>query len=261
MPRILTQHTLKPDVRRWTGISAIAVAVLMSSEFVVKVAAVGSRPELSDESALAAFTAKVANASLTVIFIDIFLMAALVVFLASLRQLITVARHDLQWVADLSYGSGLVFVAVTLVGDALDAGGALDTVGQAPNGTVIRALIEGHIVMFGSIGGMLTALVVAAAGYVTFASTTLPRWTGWFAFAVAATNLLSVPAIFNGTSSKNLFSAGGPGVTATATFPFLAWVIVVGVVTIRGERHHRERLAERVGHRTAESPVTRPSAV
>ncbi|PPF76546.1 hypothetical protein C5B96_16575 [Subtercola sp. Z020] len=241
MNRVLRPETLKPDVRRWTGISAIAVAALMAAEFLVQVTTVGTRPELADEQAIGAFMTEAANPTLVVIFIDTFLMAALIVFLASFRQLITHTRHDMQWVADLGYGAGMVFVAITLVGDAMDAGGALDTIDQPANGTVIRALTEGHIVMFGSIGCVLTALVVAAAGYVTFASDVLPRWTGWLAFAVAASNLVTVPAMFNGTSATDPFSAGGGGVTALATFPFLVWVAIVGIVTIRGQRHHAAR--------------------
>ncbi|WP_147305385.1 hypothetical protein [Subtercola boreus] len=248
MSRILRAETLKPDVRRWTGISAIAVAALMAAEFVTQVTTVGTRPELYQEDALAEFMTAAANPTLFVIFLDTFLMAALIVFLASFRQLITHTRHDMQWVADLGYGAGLVFVAITLVGDAMDAGAALDTVKQPASGTVIRALTEGHIVMFGSIGCVLTALVVAAAGYVTFASDVLPRWTGWLAFAVAASNLVTVPTMFSGTSATDLFSAGGGGVTALATFPFLAWVAIVGIVTIRGQRHHAaKRTAAAVG--------------
>ncbi|CAN5340404.1 hypothetical protein BH09ACT6_BH09ACT6_08560 [soil metagenome] len=236
MTGFLSPESLKPDVRRWTGISAITVAGLMAAEFLVRVTTVGTRPELADEKALAEFMTGAANSMLVVIFIDTFLMAALIVYLASFRQLVTKTRHDMQWVADLGYGAGLVFVAITLVGDAMDAGSALDTIDQTGNGMVIRALTEGHMVMFGSIGCVLTALVVAAGGYVTFASRVLPRWTGWVAFVVAASSLVTVPTMFNGTSATDPFSAGGPGVTAFSTFPFLVWVAIVGIVTIRGER-------------------------
>ncbi|MEF2978648.1 hypothetical protein [Subtercola sp. YIM 133946] len=251
MATILQPESMKPDVRRWTGISAIAVAILMAAEFLTASLGVGAAPPLSDETALGEFMTGAADATLLVIFIDTFLMAALVVFLASFRQLITRARADMQWVADLGYGAGLIFVAVTLVGDAMDGGGALDTVKQPADGSVIRALTEGHILMFGSIGCVMTALVVAAAGYVSFASATLPRWTGWLAFVVAALNLLTVPAMFNGTSSTDPFSAGGPGVTALATFPFLVWVAIVGIVTIRGTHHHAMRRARAAAAKAA----------
>ncbi len=248
MPRILPDlrpETLKPDVRRWTGISAITAAVLTIAEFLVQTTTIGTRPELDDEAALGPFTAETANATLTVIFIDTFLMAALVVFLASFRQLITHTRHDMQWIADLSFGAGLVFVAITLVGDAMDAGTALDTIGATPDPSAIRALTEGHLVMFGSIGCVLTALVVAAAGYVSFASGALPRWTAWVAWACAAANVAVVPSMFGGTSASAPFSSGGPGVTAFATFPFLVWVTIAGLVTIRGHAHHLRRLEAR----------------
>ncbi|UFS58850.1 hypothetical protein [Subtercola endophyticus] len=253
MASLLQPESMKPDVRRWTGISAIAVACLMTAEFLTASLGVGAAPPLDDEAALGQFMTGAAYPTLLVIFIDTFLMAALVVFLASFRHLIVRARTDMRWVADLGYGAGLIFVAVTLVGDAMDGGGALDTVKQQADGTVIRALTEGHILMFGSIGCVMTALVVAAAGYVTFASATLPRWTGWLAFVVAALNLVTVPAMFNGTSSTDLFSAGGPGVTALATFPFLVWVAIVGIVTIRGTHHHAMRRAQAAQKAAAEA--------
>jgi hypothetical protein len=163
-------------------------------------------------------------------------MACLIVFLAGFRQIITHARHDLQWIADIAFGAGLVFVAVTMVGDAMEAGAALDTVDMAPDASAIRALTEGHILMFGTTGCVLLALVSGASGYVTIASGALPRWTGVVAIAVALSNIAWMPAIFGGTSDTSFFSAGGVGVAVFATFPWLVWVITVGIVTIRGRR-------------------------
>ena len=76
----------------------------------------------------------------------------------------------MQWVADLAYGAGLVFVAVTLVGDAMEAGTALDVTGMTGDYSVLRALTVGHTILFGSIGCVLTALVAAASAYVTLGS-------------------------------------------------------------------------------------------
>lgn len=224
-----------PDVHRWTGIAAIAVAILLLTEFSVRVV-MGTRPELDESAALAEFMTRASTPTLVIIMIDTILMAALIVFLAGFRQIITHARHDLQWVADLAYGAGLVFVAVTLAGDAMEAGTALDTVQMTPDPSAIRALTEGHILMFGSTGCVLLALVSAASGYVTLASNALPRWTGWVAWAVAAANLVAVPSMFGGTSDAAFASAGGVGVAVFATFPWLAWVIAVGIVTIGGRR-------------------------
>lgn len=226
---------LRPDVRLWTGIAAISVAILTLVEFGVQMA-IGARPELSDETALAAYVTRVATPMLVIILIDTILMAAIVVFLGGFRQLITHARPDLQWITDLAFGAGLLFVGVTLVGDGMEGGAALDTVNATADPSVLRALTEGHMLMFGTIAVMLTAVVSAAAGYVTLASGAVPRWTGWIAVVVAVLNLLAVPTMFGGTSPKSFVSAGGPGVAIFATFPWLVWVVAVGIVCIRDRR-------------------------
>jgi hypothetical protein len=224
-----------PDVRLWTGFAATALAALLLAEFIVR-AAEGPRPPLSDGPALAEFMTRTATQTLVIIMIDTMLMACVIVFLAGFRQLITQSDRDLQWIADLAFGAGLVFVGVTLVGDSMQAGTALDTVGNVADTSALRALTEGHMLMFGSIGCVLIAVVAAASGFVTFASGALPRWTAWIAYAVALLNLAAVPTMFGGTSDRSFVSAGGPGVAAFATFPWLVWVIAVGIVTIRSRR-------------------------
>ncbi|MCU1406071.1 MAG: hypothetical protein JWQ43_2374 [Glaciihabitans sp.] len=225
-----------PDVRQWTGIAAIAVAVLLLAEFIVR-ESIGGRPELSDGAALVDFIVDTHTQTLLVIMIDTFLMAGLIVFLAGFRQIITHSDHNLEWIADLAFGSGLVFVGVTLVGDSMEAGTSLVAVTMTPDPAVLVALTAGHMLMFGSIGCVLTALVAAASGYVTHASGALPRWTGWVAYGSAILNIIAVPTMFGGTSDHAFVSAGGPGVAIFATFPWLFWVVAVGIVTIRGRRH------------------------
>jgi hypothetical protein len=237
-----------PDVRRWTGIAAITVAALLVTEFVVRMS-MGERPDLDDEAALGVFIEGTAQRALIVIMIDLFLMTAMIVLLAGFRQIISHARHDLQWLTDLTFGAGLVFVTVTLVGDSMNGGAALDTVGMTPDPSAIRALTEGYTLMFGATGCVLIALIAGAGGYVTLLSGALPRWTGWVALAVALTSLLAVPTLFNGTSNSDPFSAGGTVVTAFATFPFFAWSVAVGIVTIRGIPHHERVRAAREGAR------------
>ena len=55
MSSLLQPESMKPDVRRWTGISAIAVACLMAAEFLTASLGVGSAPPLDDEAALGEF--------------------------------------------------------------------------------------------------------------------------------------------------------------------------------------------------------------
>lgn len=234
LPAALTRT---PNVGAWSGAAAIAVAFFTVLEFVVRQVFVGSRPALEDAPALLEFSHRTAAGSLGVILVDTFLMASLIVFFASFRQLITQRRRDLDWVSALAYGAGIAYVAVTLVGDGLEGGGAMEAAGADPDVHVIRALTLGHALLFGSIGCVLTALVAAASGYVTLVSGALPRWTGLLALIVAVANVVAVGTVFGGTDDS--FNAvGGWGTALLATFPWLVWVVCVGIVVIQGRRDH-----------------------
>jgi hypothetical protein len=224
------------DVRNFTGYAAAAVAILTLGEFIVKVTH-GTRPALTSGYALTTYMHQTANPELVVVLIDTVLMAALIVFLASFREVIVRARKDLRWVTDIAFGAGLVFVAITLVGDSMDAGAALDAVNGSGSATIIRALIEGHMLMFGPIGCALIAVIAAAFAYATFASKVIPTWTSWIAYIVSGLNILAFPAIFGGTDPHSIFSSTGNAVTILATFPFLVWVVAVGIVTIKNKKY------------------------
>lgn len=229
-----------PDPRRWAGVAGLVVAVLTLVESSVDLFLVGSRPHLDDGDALVEFMTGASTPTLSVILVDTFLMAFLIVFLAAFRQLVILCRADVEWIANLAYGAGLVFVALTLVGDAMEAGAALDSIGAVSDPSVVRALTEGHVQMFGSMGCVLTALVAAASGHVIFLSGALPRWTGVLAYVVAVLNAAAVPTMFAGTNEATFFSAGGPGIALFATFPWLVWVASVGFTALREVAASRE---------------------
>ena len=238
----LPKPTVKtPDVHTWTGRAAFGVATFLLAEFIVRETE-GSRPPLADSTALIAFMSRTSAQTLIIVTIDAVLMAFVIVFLAGFRQIIKNSARGLEWIADLTYGAGLVFVGTTLVGDAMAGGAALDAQTPHPYVAVLRALTEGHTLLFGSIGCVLLALVAASSGTVILRSDVLPRWTGFVAYVVAALNVAAIPTLFGGTSDTSFFAAGGLGVTLFATFPWLAWVIVVGSVTVRGHRPTRRRL-------------------
>jgi hypothetical protein len=230
-----------PDVHVWTGRAAFGVAAFLLAEFIVRESE-GSRPPLRESAALIAFMQHTAVQTLTIVTIDAVLMAFVIVFLAGFRQIIKNSAQGLEWIADLTYGAGLVFVGITLVGDAMEGGAALDAQDAHPYIAVLRALTEGHTLLFGSIGCVLLALISASSATVILRSDVLPRWTGIVAYVVAALNIVAIPTLFGGTSDTSFVAAGGLGVTIFATFPWLAWVIVVGIVTVRGHRPTRRRL-------------------
>lgn len=228
-------------VKTFIGISSFFVSLLMVGEFLVKLS-VPTRPALDQSATLVAFMQEAATPTITVIIIDTLLMASLLVFFAALRQLVSRERPHHRWIADLAFAASIVFVAITLVGDSLDAGSAIDAVGHAADASVIRALTEGHIFLFGTIGGVMIAVITTCFAYITLATKVVPPWTGHLAYTVAILNLAIVPTAFGGTDATNFFSAGGLAVTLLSTFPFLVWVISIGIVTIRDQHTHAGEL-------------------
>jgi succinate dehydrogenase/fumarate reductase cytochrome b subunit len=180
------------NVRRWTGAFGLAIVALLLIEFPFRVA-LGVPPLLEDAARYADYVSKTSGSMLTIIVIDMFMMACILVFLAGFRHLIQETRVEYEWVGTLVFGTGLVLVAITLVADSMEGGAALDTIGGRADPSAIRALTEGYLLMFGSIGCILFALLSAATGYATLATGVLPRWTGWLSYAVAILNLAAIP--------------------------------------------------------------------
>jgi hypothetical protein len=243
-----------PNVGLWTGVAALGVAALTVLEFMIRQLTVGPRPGLADVAALVAFNQRTHTGTLGVILTDTLLMATILVFLSGFRQLIVQTRPDVQWIADIAFGAGIAYIVVTLVGDGLEGGAALDATVDGGSGTVIRALTVGHALFFGSIGCVLTAVVSFASGYITLISGALPRWTGWLAVIVAIPNLVLVATAFGGTDDTSFKAAGGWGSVALGTFPWLVWMVSVGAVIIRGRAQHLERAA------MVRDPATSPGA-
>ena len=161
---------------------------------------------------------------------DPLIMVGLLIFLAGLRHLIRQALQEYEWVASLVFGVGVVLVAVELVGDGLQAGAALDTWVRA-DPTVVRALNEGSFPMYGAIGLILSALLLASAGYAILATGVLHKWTGWVAYVAAVVNLAVAPSVLGGTDITGFYTASGyaPFVAQAA---MLIWFLVASVSAI-----------------------------
>jgi hypothetical protein len=117
----------------------------------------------------------------------------------------------------------------------------LDTLSGRPDASAVRALIEGTLLIYnGSIAFAITGMFLAAAGYATFATGVLPRWTGWLAYVGAALCALCVPAMYAGpVDTVGFYDAGGWGPAIIANFPPLIWFLVVSVRML----HRRETVA------------------
>ena len=130
------------------------------------------------------------------------------VFLAGFRHTIRLARPDHEWVSTLVFGAGLVVITLELVGDALQAAAALDTVVKAEP-AVVRGLVEASFPFFGAVGLLMSALFLSSAGYATLATGALPKWTGWVAYGAAVANLAAAPSILVGPDYRAFYTAPG----------------------------------------------------
>lgn len=218
-----------------TGIAGLAVSALILIEVGVRVS-LGVRPALDGNAALAEFASRTSAQTIAITLVDTLMMAAVIVFLAGFRELITAAEGQLEWLTAIVLGAGFVFVGVTLVGDSLEAGGAFGALGATADPTTIRTLTDGYLLLFGPVSYVLVALIAATSAYVIFLSRAFPRWTGQLAGVVAVLNIVAVPTAFGGTDNRSFSSVGGWGGAVFATFPWLVWVSATSILALRQRR-------------------------
>jgi hypothetical protein len=215
-------------VQRWAG--AFGVAGFVVFLVALPLYFVGPQPMARLEDSIL-FSDSVSRASTLILtrttLADPLIMACLLVFLAGFRHLIRQARPDYEWVGTLVFGAGLVVITLELAGDALQGGAALDTSVKA-DPSVVRGLIEGSFVFYGAIGLIMSALLLATAGYATIATGVLPRWTGWVAYAAAIVNLVAAPSIYGGTNYTGFYTASGY-VTFIAQGAMVIWFLIASV--------------------------------
>ena len=81
----------------------------------------------------------------------------------------------------------------------------------------------------------MSVLFLASAGYTTLAAGVLHKWTGWFAFAAAFTNLVAAPSIFWGSDFTRFYSANGYA-TMIGQGMLVLWFMIASVSMIIGKR-------------------------
>lgn len=215
-------------IQRWAGAFGVAGFVIFLVALPLYFA--GPQPVARLEDAVP-FSDSVSRVSTLILMrttlADPLIMACLLVFLAGFRRLIRHARPDYEWVSTLVFGAGLVVITLELAGDALQGGAALDTSVKA-DPSVVRGLWEGSFVFYGAIGLIMSALLLASAGYATMTTGVLPRWIGWVAYASAVINLVAAPSIFGGTDYTGFYTASGY-VTFIAQGAMIIWFLIASV--------------------------------
>jgi hypothetical protein len=219
------------NVRRWAGGFGVAAFIVFLAALPLYFIGVGPAAPLEDT---AQFSDLITRTNTYVLIrtslADPLIMTGLLVFLAGFRHLIRQARQEYEWIGTLVFGVGLVVIAIELVADGLEAGSALDTWVKA-DPTVVRGLMEGSFPLFGAIGLILSALLLASAGYAGMATGVLHGWTSWFAFVAAALNLAAAPSILGGMAITGFYTASGyaPFIGQAA---MLIWFLVASISMI-----------------------------
>ncbi|MFF4444064.1 hypothetical protein [Streptomyces sp. NPDC001502] len=167
------------------------------------------------------------------ILLNLLTCAALLVFLAGLRHVIRGAGPAFDWPAGVVFGAGLAYVTITLVAASVEAGIVLEHPGGGLDPTVDGPLAHANMLLHGSAARLLTAVLLAAAGYAILRAGVLPRWTGYTAHAIAAVNLAFVPSLFFGTDAARFYSAVGWGNTALTAALLVYWAFAVGIAVLR----------------------------
>jgi len=169
---------------------------------------------------------------LTRIMVSIVGTTILIVFLTGFRLVIRRASPDLEWAATIVLVSGLMWLTFSSVAQSMEAGTAI--VSKIPiDPTQEGALAPGQFLMQGSIGRLMTALLLSASGFAILRGRFLPVWLGVLAWIIALINLAFVPAMFFGPVAAQFYSAVGWGTTATAPVLVVIWILVASVVLVR----------------------------
>jgi hypothetical protein len=220
-------------MRRMTGAFGLASACIWLAIFPLYT--MQPPASLYDGRATADALLTIRNVVFTRILLGLGLYVTLMVFAVGLRELIRRADPEYEWVGTLGLAAMSVWLGVTLVANGLEGGAALDTLRGDADPSVVRALTMGYLLIYnGPIAFVMTALYLAVAGYATFATRILPRWTGWLAYASATLCVVSVPALYGGPADPaRFYNAGGWGPAIIANFPPLLWFLVVGFILRR----------------------------
>jgi hypothetical protein len=219
---------------RVTGWFGLALVVLALGQFPLYMQ---GDPSISvyDGAGYARELFRTQNVVFTRILLDLGVYVTAMVFAAGFGNLIKQARPDFEWVGTLVFGAMAVWIGVTLVANGLEGAAALDTLGGKADPSAVRALTEGTLLIYNSsIAFAITGFFLGVAGYATFATGVLPRWTGWVAYIGVLLCAVCVPAIYGGpVDSTRFYNAGGWGPAIIANFPPAIWFVVASIALLR----------------------------
>ncbi|HEX6625341.1 MAG TPA: hypothetical protein VF064_16625 [Pyrinomonadaceae bacterium] len=163
--------------------------------------------------------------------VGMFSLVALLGFVVGLQALARRARPGEEAPATLLGSLGVILVAVDFVAIAQEAGAVLGRTDPF-DPTLVGSGAEGALVIYGPVGRILTAALLAAAGAVTVRARLLPAGVGWAAFALGAVQLAFVATYFSGTDPAQFFSVNGWHLPVLGSLLGL-WILSASVALLR----------------------------
>lgn len=214
-------HTAKIS----TIFAGFSVLVFVVIEAICKAIA-GPRPSLNESAQLVTYMSTNSFWILSSVIADTFVLTAITVFVAGFLFLAykKIGRMTMTMIAAALFV--IIYATITLLGDGFDAGTALNATQSVGDATVIRTLIEAHILIFGPMGGIILAGLSTACGIVILESRIVSRWVALAGFVVAALNIIAIPAAFNG------YGAWNNQVALAALVSCALWVITASIALL-----------------------------
>ena len=206
------------QLRRVTGISAILTAVAGTVVGDLYFAYSGNPPQWD---------------VLTRSLLNLVTVGLFIVFVTGLSSILRDADRNYAWLANLVFGAGLIYAAIDLVKISLEVGVVLGVPSGKFDPTTDGPLAHANVLMHGSVTRLVTALLLAAAGYAILRTRALPRWAGRTAYLLAVINLAFVPSLYFGIDPARFYSALGWGNTALTAGLITYWAAAVGIAVMR----------------------------
>ena len=147
-------------------------------------------------------------------------------FLGTLRGRLRAAEGPPGRLTAVAFGSGLVLVALALVGQALFLAPTLH-LSELDDGTV-RALFDSSTYVFALIS-FPTAGLLAATAAVSLRTGALPRAVGALSAVIAACQVIAALSVYG--EDDSFFAIGG-GAGFVSFLLFLVWVLVVSITML-----------------------------
>lgn len=220
---------------RLGAVAGILYAVLVMAGFVVVAVSIGgtlATIDSPDEVILAELRLSSDIGAWVGLYLTVIGSLLFVVFSARLWATLRQAEGDPGIASAAAFGSGILYVGVTLVSlvfigaERLAAGRGIDL----ELARILNSLNSGtYIVSWGA-----ASLFLATTADVVLATRALPGWLGWSAAAIAVALLLAmtVPTF---------------GLAVMAPFLFVLWVLVAAIVLLRRTSEVPESAAETGG--------------